>query len=482
MRFEGFIGQTYTGLGLAPDAERLKNWYPETAAVGSHPKAPIWYYPTPGLRLFTNCSAAVGPVRAMIDTNDRCFAIVGERLYEIFEDGTNNDCGYVTPNGIASMASNGKQLFIASDQQGFVFDLAGKDGLVGIATDQFSGAAMAACVDGYFIALNPNSRRAQSSSLYDGLVWDALDFGLAEGSADNLISMFADHRELWFFGKKRVEVFSNTGADGFPFERNPGAYIETGIAAAASVAKLDNTIFWLGADERGSGIVWKAAGYQPVRVSTHAIEWHIEKYKESGKRIDDAIGWTYQQGGHTFYVLTFPSADATWVLDEATGLWHERTWLDTQRGRESAHLGRCHSFSFGKHLVGSRVDGKIYEMRTDVYDDDGNPIRRVRTSPHLAEEQKWFIYSLLQLEMDFGVGLQLGQGSDPQIMLRCSDDGGKTWGNERRAGLGKSGESEYTQAQWRSLGRSRRRAFEVSMTDPVFACLVDAYLNVTPGY
>jgi hypothetical protein len=68
------------------------------------------------------------------------------------------------------------------------------------------------------------------------------------------------------------------------------------------------------------GIVYRANGYTAQRISTHAVEWQIQQYGN----LSDAIAYTYQQDGHSFYVLIFPSANTTWVFDVATSLWHER--------------------------------------------------------------------------------------------------------------------------------------------------------------
>jgi hypothetical protein len=105
-----------------------------------------------------------------------------------------------------------------------------------------------------------------------------------------------------------------------PLQRIQGAFNELGCAAPYSVAKMDNGLFWLGRDRRGEGIVYRANGYSGVRISTHAVEWQIQQYAD----MSDAIAYTYQQDGHSFYVLVFPSANTTWVYDAATQAWHER--------------------------------------------------------------------------------------------------------------------------------------------------------------
>jgi hypothetical protein len=78
-------------------------------------------------------------------------------------------------------------------------------------------------------------------------------------------------------------------------------------------------------------------------------------------------------------------------------------------------------------------------------------------------------------------GLSTVQGSDPQVMLRWSDDGGHTWSNEHWLSMGKIGESGY-RTIWRRLGMTlkiRDRVYEVSGTDPVKIAVMGAELYVT---
>jgi hypothetical protein len=151
--------------------------------------------------------------------------------------------------------------------------------------------------------------------------------------------------------------------------------------------------------------VWRANGYQPVRVSNHAIEYAIGKYPT----ITDAIGYAYQEAGHTFYVLSFPTAQKQWVYDCATQVWHERArWNGTHY-----EMWRAvdHCYCFGKHLVGdwsgAVVDGavmtNIYVSSIDILTDNGLEIRRARRAPHVSTEQEWIHHRALQIDVEVGV-------------------------------------------------------------------------------
>jgi hypothetical protein len=334
-------------------------------------------------------------------------------------------------------------------------------------------------LDGYFVFNEPNSQRIWVTSLLDGLSVDPLDFASAEGAPDGVAGLIIDHREAWVFGTNSVEVWYDAGAADFPLQRIQGAFNEIGCIAPYSIAKLDNGVFWLGADARGRGIVYRANGYTGARVSTHAVEWQIQQYAD----MSDAIAYTYQQDGHAFYVLVFPSANTTWVYDVSTQAWHERAGFTN--GAFTRHRSNCQMSFNNKIIVGDFESGNIYSFDLEVYADNGQIQKWLRTWRALPTGQnnlKRTAQHSLQLDCESGVGLNLGQGSDPEVMLRWSDDGGHTWSNEHWATIGKIGQF-YRRVFWRRLGMTlklRDRVYELSMTDPVKIAIVGAELILSP--
>jgi hypothetical protein len=372
------------------------------------------------------------------------------------------------------MVDNGTQLFIATNPVSYIYDAASET-LAQITDIDFPGAVTVGYLDGYFIFQEPNSDRFWTSELLDGTQIDPLSFASAEGMPDNLVSLFVDHREVWLFGTQSVEVWYDAALEGFPLARIQGAVNEFGCAATYSVAKMDNSLFWLGADARGHGVVFRANGYAGQRISTHAVEYAIQSYEI----ISDAIAFTYQQDGHSFYVLTFPSAQATWVYDAATGAWHERAGF--ANGQFIRHRANCQMFYSEEVVVGDFQNGNIYAYDLDQYSDGDFAqkwLRSWRALPTGQNNLKRTAQHSLQIDMQTGVGLNTGQGSTPQVMLRWSDDGGHTWSNEHWMSAGKIG-AYGTRAIRRRLGMTlklRDRVYEISGTDPVKISIVGAEL------
>jgi hypothetical protein len=281
------------------------------------------------------------------------------------------------------------------------------------------------------------------------------------------------------FGNDSVEVWYNAGTLDFPLARIQGAFNELGCISAFSIAKLDNALFWLGQDTRGYGMVYRANGYTGTRISTHAVEFAIQQYGD----VSDAIAYTYQQEGHAFYVLTFPSANATWVFDVAANAWHERAGFEN--GEFVRHRSNCQMTFNSETIVGDFQNGNIYAFDLNVFADNGQPqkwLRSWRALPTSSNNLKRTAQHSLQLDAETGVGLNLGQGLDPQVMLRFSDDGGHTWSNEHWRSMGRIG-TYGTRTLWRRLGMTlklRDRVYEVSGTDPVKIAIMGAELILDP--
>lgn len=471
-----FVGPSYSARSKNLDAQRCINMYPEMGGPNSKNVAAL--IGTPGLSLWT--TLAGGGVRGLLRFNSTLsVAVCGTNVYTVTSAGVSTLCGTIpnlsTP---VSMASNGTVVMIVTGPGGYVLTpLTGA--FTTITAPAFAGADKVDFIDGYFVFNKTGTGQFQITGLYSTGI-DSLDFATAEGAPDLLVSLIADHRELWLFGETTTEVYFNSGNADFPFERIQGAFIEQGCAAKYSVAKADNSVFWLTADDRGQGMVMRAVGYQPQRVSDHAFEYSIGQYS----RIDDAVAYTYQQEGHVFYVLNFPTANATWVFDASTNQWHERAWRNPTDGSLNRHRTNCQMAFIGENIAGDWETGKLYRLDLDTFTDNGNPITRVRVAPHLSDQNyRWQFFDSLQVDMQTGVGLSSlpgASGNDPQAMLQWSDDGGYTWSNELWSPIGKLGQRER-RVRWRRLGRSRDRVFKVTITDPIRVAIIGASVNVRVG-
>lgn len=467
------VGPTYQMDAWSFDVQRCINLYPMISEVGTS-KEVSSLRSCAGLSLFA--TAGEGPHRGSISaSNGRAFSVSGNTLYEINTDGTTTSRGTLLTNQVSVSLSenNAQQIIIVDGANGYILDMT-DDSFGQIVDVDFVGGNTVTFLDGYFIVNEPDTQKYYISAINNGESWDALDFGTASNSPDNLVAVIASNGNLWLLGKSSVEAHTNTGAADFPFERISGAVIQTGCAAAATVRKFDNSIAWLGADEQGRGVVWKAEGYNAKRLSTQAIEKRIAEVED----LSTAYSWVYHEQGHIFYALQLPDLDTTLVYDGSTGQWHERSFNNPVTGDKELHLGATTFFLNQKVMVGSRVDGKVYQMSMDFYDDAGQEMVRERISPHIQDEKRLVTHSSLELDMEVGVGLSSGQGSAPRIMMQYSDDGGRNYSSELWRDIGAIGKYS-TRVRWTRLGSARDRVYKFRISDPVEVQINGAYLNAT---
>ena len=510
------LGGSYVARSINAADNRMVNLFPEAIPEGSGGKEAGFLLRCPGLRLLA--TVGTGPIRGLWVTNGVAYVVSGSEFYSLSTSYTATLIGTVSGSGPVSMADNGTQIFIACNPLSYIYNVS--TAVFAQITDvDFPGAGSVGYLDGYFVFNEPDSQKFWVTSLLDGTSVDPLDFASAEGYPDNVIALIVDHREIFLFGTTSVEVWYDAGTPDFPLARIQGAFMEVGCEAAYSVAKLDNSVFWLGSDARGRGIVYRANGYTPARISTNAVEYAIQGYGS----ISDAIAYTYQQDGHPFYVLIFPSAEATWVYDVSTTLWHERAGFED--GQFTRHRSNCQMSYNSEIVVGDYADGRLYAFDLDVYADDDQIQKWLRSWRALATGQnnlKRTAHHSLQLDAETGVGLnaypaydaedlateaadiivaefvqgylvtqaadqlvtEAGDGNeplvtqvqpavdyngyaldteayaaapgyDPQVMLRWSDDAGHTWSNEHWNSMGKLG-AYGTRTIWRRLGMTEK--------------------------
>lgn len=451
---------TAQGRSRPLNAARLVNLYAEKAPNGS--MSPWVLYGTPGWKAWGPTTFTGGPIRAGRMRYDHCVVLAGQTLWAYYADGTTTQfTGDVPPaSGHVTMIDNGVQLGMLV---GTTMYYATGTVLTQVTDVDFpiDGATSLDYIDGYAI-LTANATSASSpylgqffiSGLQDFSAYDALDFATAESNPDTLTKVLAHHQEAWLFGAESTEVYTDTGASPFPFERIPGALINRGIAAPNSAVVMDNAPFWLGDDR----IVYRAQGYTPMRVSDAAIEEILRV-----GTVSDAVAHTYSQAGHTFYVLRLPSIGRTVVYDAATHLWHER---QSGTGLAPAAWGITAMFqAFGKTIVGTET-GAVYELDLDTFTEGDTPLRSTVVSAPVYPDGNRGIMVDVEMECELGVGTSNGQGSDPQAMLRFSRDGGMTFGNERWSGMGAVG-SRRLRANWHKLGMFRSGVVEITISDPV---------------
>lgn len=452
-----FGTQSYRHRSLPLSAQRMVNCYLEPAPPGAKTLAAV--VQCYGIKDFAEVGD--GALRGALVLNGVLYVVSGDKLYRVDQFGLSTELGDIPGNNFVDMAGDEINIMLVTDELGYYWN----GSTVAQITDaDFPGAEWVEVIDGYFVIGAPDSGQFYVSANRNPASWDALDFATAERYPDDLVQGVVDHGELILLGRESGEVFYNSGDADFPLARVGSGHFEKGCGAKRSVAKVDSTVYFYGND----GIVYRLEGYTPQRVSTHAIEQALETADDK-----DFIGLTWTEAGHTFYGLT--CADGTWIYDVSTQLWYERNSSESQRWRAWTAL-HC----YNKTLVADLTGNKLGELDSDTFSEWGEVLRSSATSPPIMNDNRWMFHHRLELVFEQGVGVPSGQGSDPQVMIRFSDDGGRTWSNEKWRGMGRIGDFRKRVCVHR-CGRARDRVYEFAISDPVRRTLIQATAEVEEG-
>ncbi len=457
-------------------ANSITNLYPELVETKDG-KAVGALYGCPGLDLLA--TVGTGPIRGTQVMAGALYVVSGSALYSVDTSFTVSASLGAIAAGAVSMENNGTQLAVFAGANGYTYSVSGGYAAIVLPYATVGVPIRATQQDGYGLINQPGTNLMFQSGLLDMTSWPALTFGSATGDPDNLLALAQVDRELWLLKENETEIWYNAGTTGLTFARLDGAYIETGIAAISSLARSGSTLLWLEQRKTGQGVVVQSRGHATFRISTNAVEDAIRQYSV----ISDATGYTYQQDGHEFYVLNFPTGDATWVYDITVSnemnvpAWHQRGAWDGAAFHR--HWADNHSLFAGKNVVGDYRNGNLYAFNIATLTDNGTARRWLRSWRALPKPSEQPVrFSRLRVDMQTGVGVVTGA---PQANLRWSDDGAHTWSPTMTASVGPTGATAQ-RVMFTAMGATKRtsgldRVFELSSTDQFPVAIIGADLE-----
>ena len=440
----------------------------------------------PGIKTFTVSGDAISGVnRGSQLMKGVPYFINGSNLYSTTSAGAVIDHGTITGTGRVSLANNGQFLVIVvPGGDAFVFDNVAST-LTQITDVDFITSSTVVFKDGFFVFSAADGSVFFNSALNDPFTYDPLDFGTAEINPDRIVGLHVNHNELFVLGEETIELFQNVGGSGFPFQRIAGANIQKGVFAKFSPVEYDNSFLFIGGGKNEKAAIWKVTGSSTtIKISTSAIDNAIQKFSET--EISNAFSWTYSEGGNFFAGFTFESGNInskTFVYDvtasvlSGKSVWHERqTGVTDNRWRVNSILS-----VFGTLLVWDQIDGRVGELDLDIFTEYGNVMFAQKASQPFAVQGLSQFWGAIYLTMETGVGLTLGQGSDPQVRMDFSDNGGRKFSSEFSRSFGKIGEYNSLPT-WRRQGRiPKHRVVRFTITDPVKRTIIKLEADIEVG-
>ena len=444
--------------------------------------------------------------RGMYTTSSgRSFGVYGMFLYEITGQGTaRSKVGQLkTYSGTVRFADNGNQMILVDGQFGYIFELVSNtfqritDTYFPGVDDATHGPSHVCCINTYFIVNSTGTNRYYWSSpgyvpyAFDSThpdvlnLWNGLQYGVKGGDSGNILGLIANGTQLGIFGATSMEYHYDTGnTQGQLFARIEGAFVNWGLLAPQSLCRYEQDFLWVGTDKDGTiGAFTAGPDYQPKRVSVRGLEARMQIYQS----LSDAISTTFFIDGHGYVMFTFPngtstdgSSDtngATWCYDTQNGTWTRRTRWDNNLGQSFQWQAQYSTYNWGKILMGDQTSDALYQLDTGTFADtkaDNSGIwyhNRIVTTPIGWSDGVNMVYRSIQLNMQQGMGLRNGQGSDPKALLSISMDGGFTYGHERSASIGKTGQYGM-RTRWTKCGTGRVRQERFRITEPIQVIIV----------
>lgn len=464
----GISGPSYES-GVNPVAyQQAVNLYAEVQEARGREK--VVMRRTPGLESFAAMGKSV--CRGLLEVNGTLLAVYGTTLYTVEPDGTPTARGTITGNDRVKMADNGDYVVVVANSIGWYYRISTKT-FAQITDVDFGTPIDVAYLDGFWLFVDANSRQVfYNQTANDPTSYDGTDIFQKAGDGSNLRGLFVNHRDLFLLGEKATEVWRSVADVDTPFQRLDGSEMERGCLAKHSTAEMDNSFFFLGDDR----VVYRIEGYQPVRVSNHAIENWLAGLSES--EAIAAVGFTYTYRGHYFYALRAGGScfvyDATASAQTGQSLWHER-----KSGTAADRIWRVNAVvqAFGREVAGDDSGSALWKLDHDGFQENGENTKWIRTCPPIYEGMATLFYSAVELFVNAGVG---SLTEDPLVWLETSDDGGRTWSARRQRGIGKSGKYA-NRAIWRRNGSAVQRIHRFSGTDNYDIALIDGQVEVEMG-
>lgn len=447
----------------------LLNFMTERQPPEAKGQAPL--FGSPGIKAFA--TAGNSPCRGSHNYQGSAFFVQGTELYAVRANGSAFlQPGNIPGTGPVSMADNGQQMCIVNGVHGWIYDSTA--GLVQITDTAFSPARTVSFMDGYFLFDHRDTNQWFISDLYNGFVYSGLDFASAEAQSGKVVAVWENLQLVYVFTTSHIELWYDAGTASFPFQRYQGAVIPYGCEAPHSIVRQDGALFFLGADK----VFYRLQANVVIRISTHPIEDILAKDPDLSR----AETFTLTIQGHKLVFLTLPGSNLTLCWDISTGRWHDRDSVDDAFVSLGRYRGRNALQVYGKTLMGDAFDGRIGELDWSTYTEYGLPMMGLIDTVNQHYDRRRVFCSRFELDMEFGVGNTVEPGADPQVMLRKSTDGGKTFGNHQpwRA-MGKQGEYDGIRLRWLRQGQARQMMWRLVYTDPVQRVIIAAHGDVAPG-
>jgi len=458
-------GPTYKDRSRPLASQESRNMYHEVVEPG---KDRIITKSFPGQRLIN--APAVGVDRGSHQMLEVQYRVAGLQLFEVLRDGTHIMRGTIPGADRCIFADDGINLYIVSDF--IVTKYNSTTQVLSEVTDpNIKGAKSVAFINNQFAYTF--DLITVFSDVGDGSSATSLNAIGEESHPDNLVRDYTFESILYRFGDRSTVPWYNNPSFQFPpFARVEGQYISIGLAAIHAVSNTRDFLYWLGSDKQ----IYRTRGGQEQVISSAAISGAIQGYSV----VSDAFMEVFTIDNKQMVMITFPTEDVTWCLNEELGV---DGWFNLTSGiNDVAYNAGSIVEVYGKVRIGDSKNGKMYDLDFNTYNQGGNPWKRRRVLGSVngdifGQKGKRVQMSRIEFIIETGTGLLTGQGDDPVIMLEYSTDGARSWQVGDWLKIGRQGEFDI-RLEWWSLISFYDLIIRLSTTDAIALNVYSAAIDL----
>jgi hypothetical protein len=342
-----------------------------------------------------------------------------------------------------------------------------------------------ATLDGTWYLATVSLRRIWASALGDPNTWPALNYVTVDKSLDALTTITNLNSYVIVFGVRGLQLWYDAGiSPGSPLAAVQGGILAYGMhpAGAFSLAKTEDSVFWLGTSPEGALAVYRLQGTQVTRVSTPGVERYLTAYFSAAPAITEKFATVFIRGsvarlsGHDFYMLTYqdPAAGAvgtggvTLVYDFTLGTWVVWTQQTTNAYGEGAiRSWQIVSIPSGVSYVIDPLNGNTLTFSDTVYQDAGQKINTlIQTETHSWGNQRTKVIAATYPLLDTVVS---------SVGLSWTDDDYQTFVPAQ------SIDTSTSKKQLIRCGSTVQRAWQLTHTDNTPMRFYDLEVEVIPG-
>lgn len=452
------VGGSNPNRTRAISQERTLNLYPEPVQTGAYPSVLL---PWPGSEILSD-GTGLGAPRGLY-THERTgvvYKVTDTTLYSMDINGVETSIGTIIGTGLVifeslydNIGAIGTKLLITSTTNGYVYDITA--GTLTEVTDPSYVAGGSVTALQQFVIWQLDINRYAVADIGNPGSIQAENISTTPISADDLVRITRYREVVYMMGSKVIEPYYIGTSGTNPLISIQNGSIPVGLISRGCVHSNDTFLYWISPEKK----LYRTRAYDAQSVTPPSIHNDLTKLDFSDARLTCMT----RDGQNFILILT---STKSYVYSETTNAWFELAYT----ADEDPYLAFQYTFAYDKHLILSRLDSRVLELKDDLYTDNGQIIIRERiTAPinasSLGKNGGRFFVKRAELILESGIGNLVEV--NPLVAISHSLDFGQSFSNEQWVKAGRDGENNL-RVEYYQMVNCRQIQFKIKASDPNF--------------